>query len=77
MLTHLYTTYAIITPEELIENDACLNTSYDVNQPIETLFEKIEVAIKYADASHNVGKLQDLLCHCPKRMAQVASHHIR
>ena len=34
MLTHLYTTYANITPVELIENDARLKTAYDVNQPI-------------------------------------------
>ena len=34
MLTHLYTTYASITPAKLIENDARLKTAYDVNQPI-------------------------------------------
>ena len=53
MLTHMYTTYANINPAELIENNACLKTSYDVNQPIERLFEKIEDAVEYADAGHN------------------------
>ena len=53
MITHLYTTYANITPNELIENDARLKTAYDVNQPIERLFEKIEDAIEYANEGHN------------------------
>ena len=53
MLTYLYTTYTNITPAELIENDARLNTAYDVNQPIERLFKQIEDAVEYADAGHN------------------------
>ena len=53
MLTHLYMTHTNITPAELIENDACLKTAYDVNQPIERLFEQIEDAVEYADAGHN------------------------
>ena len=114
MFTHLYTTYANITPADIIKNDARLKTAYNVNQPIKRLFEQIEDAIEYVDAGHNPytplqvftnafqlvfqtgmfvqdckywnrttpddktwKKLQYLLCHCPPRMARVASHHVR
>ena len=53
MLTHLYTTYANITPTKLIKNNARLKKAYDVNQPIKRLFEKIEDAVEYANAGHN------------------------
>ena len=53
MLKYLYTTYANITPANFINNDARLNTAYDMNQPIERLIEKIEDAVEYADAGHN------------------------
>ena len=53
MLTHLYRTYANITPAKLIENNARLKTAYDVNQPIKRLFEKIEDDVEYVDAGHN------------------------
>ena len=53
MLTHMYTTYANITPAELIENDTRLKKAYDVNQPIKRLFEKIKDPVEYADAGHN------------------------
>ena len=53
MLTHLYTTYTSIIPTELIENNARQKTAYDVNQPIERIFEQIDDAVEYADAGHN------------------------
>ena len=53
MLMHLYMTYTNITPAKLNKNNARLKTAYDVNQPIEQLFEKIEDAVEYADADHN------------------------
>ena len=53
MLTHMYTTYAKITPADLIKKDARLKIAYDVNQPIERLFEKFEDAIEYSDGGHN------------------------
>jgi hypothetical protein len=37
-LTHLLTLYAMIAPTELTQNYERLNTPYDPNQPIETLF---------------------------------------
>ena len=54
MLTHLYTTYANITPAKLIKNNACLKTAYDVNQPIKRLFKQIEDAVEYTDTGHNL-----------------------
>jgi hypothetical protein len=38
LLTHLLTFYAMISPTELTQNYERLNTPYDPNQPIETLF---------------------------------------
>jgi hypothetical protein len=39
LLTHLLSYYAMIAPTELTQNYERLNTPYDPNQPIETLFQ--------------------------------------
>jgi hypothetical protein len=44
LLTHLLTFYAMIAPTELTKNYERLNTPYDPNQPIETLFQQIQDA---------------------------------
>jgi hypothetical protein len=44
ILTYLLTYYAMIAPTELTQNYERLNTAYDPNQPIETLFQKIQDA---------------------------------
>jgi hypothetical protein len=50
LLTHLLTYYAMITPTELTHNYERLNTPYDPNQLIETLFQKIQDARAFAVA---------------------------
>jgi hypothetical protein len=42
LLTHLLTYYAMIAPAELTQNYERLNTPYDPNQPIDTLFQQIQ-----------------------------------
>jgi hypothetical protein len=49
-LTHLLTYYAMIAPTELTQNYERLNTPYDPNQPIETLFQQIQDARAFAVA---------------------------
>jgi hypothetical protein len=44
LLTHLLPYYAMIAPTELTQNYEPHNTPYDPNQPIETLFQKIQEA---------------------------------
>jgi hypothetical protein len=44
LLTHMLTFYAMIAPTELTQNYERLNTPYDPNQPIETLFQQIQDA---------------------------------
>jgi hypothetical protein len=44
LLTHLLTYYAMIAPTELMQNYERLNTPYDPNQPIETIFQQIQDA---------------------------------
>jgi hypothetical protein len=44
LLTHLLTHYAMIAPTELTQICERLNTPYDTNQPIETLFQQIQDA---------------------------------
>jgi hypothetical protein len=51
ILTHLLTFYAMIAPTELTQNYERLNTPYDPNQPIETLFQQIQDARAFAVAS--------------------------
>jgi hypothetical protein len=48
LLTHLSTFYAMIAPPELTQSYKRLNTPYDPNQPIETLFQKIQDARAFA-----------------------------
>jgi hypothetical protein len=50
LLTHLLTYYAMIAPSELTQNYERLNTPYDPNQPIKTLFQKIQDALAFAVA---------------------------
>ena len=48
LLSHLYGTYAKITPTDLKENDTRMNAPYDPNQPFEFLIEQIQDAANYA-----------------------------
>ena len=41
ILDHINTTYANISSADLQENDAVFRTPYDINQPIETLFNRV------------------------------------
>jgi hypothetical protein len=50
LLTHLLTYFAMIAPTELTQNYELLNTPYDPNQPIETLFQQIQDARAFAVA---------------------------
>jgi hypothetical protein len=50
LLTCLLTYYAMIAPTELTQNYERLNTPYDPNQPIETLFQEIQDARAFAVA---------------------------
>jgi hypothetical protein len=50
LITHLLTFYAMIAPTELTQNYERLNTPYDPNQPIETLFQQIQDARAFAVA---------------------------
>ena len=49
LLTHLYTTYARISPSDLAKNNLLMIRDYDPNLPIEFLFKQIEDATAYAD----------------------------
>jgi hypothetical protein len=44
LLTHRFTYYAMIAPTEVTQNYERLNTLYDLNQPIETLFQQTQDA---------------------------------
>jgi hypothetical protein len=48
--THLLTYYAMIAPTELTQNYERLNTPYDPNLPIESLFQNIQDARAFAVA---------------------------
>jgi hypothetical protein len=50
LLIHLLTYYAMIAPTEFTQNYERLNTPYDPNQPIETLFQQIQDARAFAVA---------------------------
>jgi hypothetical protein len=48
LLTHLLMFYAMIAPTELKQNYESLNTPYDPNQLIKTLFQQIQDARAFA-----------------------------
>jgi hypothetical protein len=48
LLTHLLTYYAMTAPTEITQNYERLNTPYDPDQPIETLFQQIQDARAFA-----------------------------
>jgi hypothetical protein len=50
LLNHLLTFYDMIAPTELTQTYERLNTPYDPNQPIETLFQQIQDARAFAVA---------------------------
>jgi hypothetical protein len=50
LLTHFLTYYAMIVPTELTQNYERLNTPYDPNLPIESLFQQIQDARAFAVA---------------------------
>jgi hypothetical protein len=50
LLTHLLTFYDMIAPTELTQNYERLNTPYDPNQSIETLFQQIQDARSFTVA---------------------------
>jgi hypothetical protein len=50
LLTHLLTYCTMIAPTKLTQNCDRLNTPYDPNQPIESLFQKIQDARAFAVA---------------------------
>jgi hypothetical protein len=49
-VSHILTYYAMISPTELTQNYEHLNTPYDPNQPIETLFQQIQDTHAFAVA---------------------------
>ena len=52
ILDHIYTTYANIPFADLQENDTVSRTPYDINKPIETLFDRVENCGDYATAGN-------------------------
>ena len=53
LLTHLFLTYGKISGTDLRLNDTKMNAAYDVNLPIECLFDQVEDGMEYADAGGN------------------------
>jgi hypothetical protein len=48
LIDHLLNTYGRIQPSQLIENDNKFKTTYDPNEPFETLVAQVEDAIQFA-----------------------------
>ena len=61
ILDLLYKTYANISSADLQENDAVFCTPYDINQPIETLFNRVENCGYYAAAGNTPYSLEKVL----------------
>ena len=61
ILEHIYTNYAIISSTDLQENNAVFRTPYDINQPIETLFDRVENCGDYAADRNTPYNLEQVL----------------
>ena len=58
---HLYATYANISFAYLQENDAVFRTPYNINQPIEILFDRVENCRDYAAAGNTPYNLKQVI----------------
>ena len=61
ILDHLYATYANISSADLQENDDIFCTPYDINQPIESLFDRVENCGDYAAAGNTPYSLEQVI----------------
>ena len=52
ILTHFYDAYAVIRYPDLTEKKERMEAAYNINMPIETIFEKIEDTVEYAVQIH-------------------------
>ena len=50
IITHLYTQYVNIAPQDLQENDVKMKTLFNVSLSIETLYDQIEDDVELVDA---------------------------
>ena len=50
IITHIYTQYGNITPQDLRENDTKMKTPFDVLLPIKTLYDQIKDVVELANA---------------------------
>ena len=53
LLNRLFSTYEKVTGNDLRVNDTRMNTPYDVNLPIEVLFDQVEDGMDYTDARNH------------------------
>ena len=61
ILDHLYTNYANISSTDLQENDAVFRTPNDINQPIESLFDRVENCGDYAATGNTPYSLEQVI----------------
>ena len=61
ILDHLYATYSNISSTGLQENDAVFRTPYDINQPIESLFNRVKNCGDYAAAGNTPYSLEEFI----------------
>ena len=53
LLNHLFTTYGKISGNDLRVNDTRMNAPYDVNLPIEVLFDQVEDGMDFTEAGNH------------------------
>ena len=61
ILDQLYATYANISSAYLQENDAFFRTPYDINQPIKSIFDRVENCGDYAAYRNNPYSLKKVI----------------
>ena len=61
ILYHLYATYSNIPSADLQENDTVFRTHYDINQPIETLFDRVKNCGDYTAAGNTPYSLEQFI----------------
>ena len=61
ILDHLYATYANILSADLQENDAFFLTPYNINQPIESLFDRVRNCGDFAAAGNTPYSLEQVI----------------
>ena len=68
LLTHLYSGYATISLTDITANDSKIKAPFDINMPIEGLYQRIQECVEYAAEGNTL--------YTPEQVLAIAYQHV-